>query len=145
MKRTHKGFTLVELLIVVAIVGILATMMTLTAGDSTPRAQAARVSANYKIIGSAVASYIADSALSGDAPTSTHFNIISPDYISAKLGSYKVTSGDASGTENEKTRGKYYWWVECTDTAITGNVAVKEALKKISTDMDWKGFKARIF
>ena len=40
MKRTRKGFTLVELLIVVAILGVLASMMTMSSSDSIDSAGA---------------------------------------------------------------------------------------------------------
>ena len=50
MKRTRKGFTLVELLIVVAIVGVLASMMTISAGSSTATARAATIYNNIHSI-----------------------------------------------------------------------------------------------
>ena len=50
MKRTRKGFTLVELLIVVAIVGVLASMMTISAGSSTATAKAAAIYNNIRSI-----------------------------------------------------------------------------------------------
>ena len=43
MKRTRKGFTLVELLIVIAIMGVLAAMMSLSVGSSTATAKAASI------------------------------------------------------------------------------------------------------
>ena len=43
MKKTRKGFTLVELLIVIAIVGTLAAMMTLSSTNATASAEATKV------------------------------------------------------------------------------------------------------
>ena len=48
MKRTHKGFTLVELLIVVAILGALAAIMTVSSGSSIAKAKATAIANNLK-------------------------------------------------------------------------------------------------
>ena len=60
MKRKHKAFTLVELLIVIIIIGILAGMMMLSTGSATDKAEAMKVVNNLRTIKSAVLMYYAD-------------------------------------------------------------------------------------
>ncbi len=97
MKRTRKGFTLVELLIVVAIIGALATMMTLSAGTSAAKAQAASIVSGFKMVRTAVVQYEVASADEG--PTVGHFNnAASKDYVGpesvALLGAYTITESN---------------------------------------------------
>ena len=50
MKRTHKGFTLVELLIVVAVIGALAVMMTMSSADAVDTAGANAIMGNLQTL-----------------------------------------------------------------------------------------------
>ena len=49
MKRTRKGFTLVELLIVIAVLGALSAAMTMASKTATAKAKAASIVNNLKI------------------------------------------------------------------------------------------------
>ena len=122
MKRTRKGFTLVELLIVIAIVGVLATMMSLTAGSSTAKAKATQIVSDFKVITSGLSIYIAENTGVTDP---TAFNTSSPDYIGGKMGGYEVTKVENDG-----------WYV-----ATRGNLpdSVAEALATASSDLGMIG------
>lgn len=60
MKRTRKGFTLVELLIVVAILGSLSAAMSLSSGRATASAKASTIISNVEACKTAAALYLAD-------------------------------------------------------------------------------------
>ncbi len=57
MKRLRRGFTLLELMIVVAIIGILAAVAIPNYIDATDEAKAARIQADLATIGAAVEIY----------------------------------------------------------------------------------------
>ncbi|MBQ6970913.1 MAG: prepilin-type N-terminal cleavage/methylation domain-containing protein [Synergistaceae bacterium] len=60
MKRTRKGFTLVEMLVVVAILATLATSLTISFGSSSASAKAASIAANIDTCMTAAKLYLAD-------------------------------------------------------------------------------------
>ncbi len=64
----RKGFTLVEILIVVIIIGILAGALMLALGSSTDKAEATKIAQDMKTLSKAVLSSFADN---GDWPTGT--------------------------------------------------------------------------
>ncbi len=59
-RRKNKGFTLVELLIVIIIIGILAGSLMLVAGGSTAKAKATKIISNLRTIKGAALLYFSD-------------------------------------------------------------------------------------
>ena len=100
LKKKSKGFTLVELLIVVIIIGILAGMMMLSTGGATAKAEATKIVSDMRNIKAAAIMYYADNSawVSGDVSL---FNT----YLDQAISSDKYTvntSGDRLGYKGDK-------------------------------------------
>ena len=134
MKRTRKGFTLVELLIVISIIAVLAAAMSMSSKDATAKAKASKIVSDFRTIAAAVSVYISDSK--DTLPTTAYFKAHSDDYLfNGKMGSYSVTSDDTDTTV--AALGKK-WYVEYTPTPDAGTL---DALSKISADVGLIGTK----
>ena len=82
MKKMRKGFTLVELLIVIAILGTLAASMSISAGDATARAKATSIVNNIEVCKSGAALYYSVAVTSKDATmTPNAFLVANSEYV----------------------------------------------------------------
>lgn len=129
MKRTRKGFTLVELLIVIAIIGVLAAMLTLSAGSSTATAKAATIYSNIRTIKMAGLMY---QIQSGDAFKES--NVDAAALYNAKiisLDNYNKTSGNNNNIQYKivKGNGDAGAYVICQFKDDTDKKAIATALK----------------
>lgn len=145
MKRVRKGFTLVELLIVIGIISILGTMAMIGGTEANNIAQANKIVDEFKIIGAAMQMYYADNTKEATATAITATTI--------KTGITPYMKDVDSIVVDTATVGKYLitivngeWWLTYTlqadDTkigAILQNKATQEGLKKNTTTSETSG------
>ena len=114
-KRNEKGFTLVELMVVVVIIGVLTAIAVPVYNNATSKAKLNAIAANLRIINGAISQY---QMKKGDDPASTESDPsggLEPDYIQTwpdgnpKGATYSIKSGGTiieGQVEIEKKIGK---------------------------------------
>ena len=131
MKRAKKGFTLVELLIVVAILATLTATMTMAVSGSTAKAKASTIASNVNACRNAAMAYSITEGADSIA------NLTADDVLFAKLPSWKdfnntnnkikyaaVTGDDGTGPEK---------WAITVDFSGDGEKdAIVDALQEIN-------------
>ena len=149
MRNTRKGFTLVELLLVIGIIAILGSMGLVGGREATSIAEAQKIVENFHLISSAMNMYYADNtaaiAKDDNFATTTIRTGIKP-YIkdisvvaegtTATAGKFLILFGSNDGTDV-----KTEWWLQYTlGTAdskiadILANKAVQEGFKKTASE-----------
>lgn len=141
MRKMRRGFTLVELLVVIAVIAILSTMAVVGGSEANNIAQANKVVEEFKIIGAAMNMYYADNRATCDTAEVAGL----PTTIKDGLAPY-VKNADSieTATVETSTVGKYnitvndqkQWWLsyKLPETnskvaQILANKAVAEGLK----------------
>ncbi|MBQ7169967.1 MAG: prepilin-type N-terminal cleavage/methylation domain-containing protein [Synergistaceae bacterium] len=129
MKRTRKGFTLVELVIVLGVVSILGAMGMVSGSEVSNMANANKIIEDFKMISAAMNMYYADNKAKCDATAVANL----PAQIKTGLANYMKSTDalldkSASGTANN---GKYLitvvntseWWLTFTLSAENTKLA----------------------
>ncbi len=148
MKRTHKGFTLVELLIVIGIIGLLGSMAMIGGSEANNIATANKILEEMRVIGGAMNLFYADNRKTIDSNTS-----FAATDIKTGIAAYmKSTDGIDTQTAGSELVGKYnisidsttnQWWLSYklpeanTKVAlILANKAASEGLRNAAVDAE---------
>ena len=123
-ERKRKGFTLVELLIVIIIIGILAGAMLMVAGSGTDKAEATKIVSDLRSLKSAALMAYSDST-----PPKWPTTLISLDqYMDRKVSNQKAADGTSNRFAFDQN-GRYLGY------NLTGSSAtIKEKLKGMAKE-----------
>lgn len=129
MRKTRKGFTLVELLIVVAILATLTAAMTASISGSTAKAKAAMIANNVEVMKSAATQYytdnMEDSSKLANATTKNVLDEYMPTWRDYQTGDINYKAAQDSETGRKK-------WAVTVDFSNDGEAEeIKAALAKI--------------
>ena len=151
MKKARKGFTLVELMIVIGIISILGVMGIMAGGEATAVANASKIVEDFKMLGSAMNLYYADNKASFDKAANSSTGV-SGATIVAGLSGYVKDTGMFFASGDEVKPGVYSvvvsgdsWWLGYGVTAgskvstILKNKAYQEGLMSTPGKTNYNG------
>ena len=134
MKR--KGFTLVELLIVIVVIGILSAMMMLSSTEATSSAKATAIVGNLRNLKTAALAYYADNMATWDGTNSLTADDIRKEVIKYLTGS----SGGDSATQDIDSNYTFVvnngdWYVNyAIQGSATEKARIQDKLEKRAKD-----------
>jgi len=142
MKRTHKGFTLVELLIVIGIMGILGAMGMIAGQEATSAARATAIADNLEKLATAGMMFYSENSAEIDKTgklNASDTTAVDATALAAGINAYLKSDNaiqSAAGTDNtyfatvgaETTDTAKTWWVGYQFGTSDGNTQIQRAL-----------------
>ncbi len=126
MKKSRKGFTLVELLIVVAILATLTASMTYSVSGATAKAKASTIASNIETMKAATAKYPYTVAETGYALDDIPTDVM----LTESMPTWKdFTTGEIKYQAVESTQGSDNWAITVDFAGDSERDAIKEALQ----------------
>ena len=122
-KSMRKGFTLVELLIVIVIIGILSSMLILSSAESAASANAAAIISDMTTIRTAALAYLADHTMEIDeAGKSFNLSKETPEVMKyldqSALQDNNYLLVNLFSVSNGPDEDKWYVWLKVTDGRV---------------------------
>ena len=145
MRKMLKGFTLVELLIVIGVMGILSSMAMVGGSEANNIATANKIISDFRIISSAMSLYYADNRATASTAQSQAIKTALATYMKNS-----TTSLEASDATEATVVGKYTiivvngeWWLgyklsgaNTPVAKLLANKAAQEGLMKATTKVE---------